>query len=454
MLRLSRASDDLKEGDVGQFFGFNDEEIRFAVDQAERFGYVERVSGRVRLTTAGQNLFSAGTDEPVLFQVVTRTDKVSFDLISFAPVEPWRPLTDFEMFALPELEIASALDVGNASEQVRQSFARYFHLLRPRRNPGPVANSLYTVDGVEADKRFSAVIPLKVSVRPDNPTTPEADLLSWKTGGDLDERSAILQACGNLVRGVVARSGERNEAAARELLRCAPQVVGRFERDGAFAWGSYFRHAIQRAGRLQVDRQTVPVVGRAWVDANRERIARAADYSLRREGKRPPMIIWIKPSGRYWGMSTKFVEIVEGLRRAFGDPPGPDGGLRALLAGEQIPDVFKHVCDGRVHVPGRALAPDLEVLLVPGRLCVVLAQSPIEAAEGFPIPLGIISFEASVVARVHGLVTQLLTLPGVSPQDGWANREDMFRDIDLALDCLPTEDANADNPTGDAGETR
>ena len=253
ILRLLRASDELKEDWVAQFFGFNDEETRFAIDQAGRFGYVERVNGRVRLTAAGHNLFSAGGHEPTLFQVVRRTDKVHFDLISFAPVEPRRILTNFEL-AFPELEIASPAEVGKASERVRVSFARYFQLLRPKRTETCAADSLYTVDSVNAETRFPTLVPVKVSVRADNPTTPEVDLLSWKTGVDLDARAAVVQACGNLVRSVIARSDSKSEAAAKELIACAPDATARFMRSSGFGWSAYFRIAIQRAGRSP-DRQ-------------------------------------------------------------------------------------------------------------------------------------------------------------------------------------------------------
>ena len=63
MLRLLRAADDLREDGVAKFFGFDAEEARFAIDQAERFGYAERASRRVRLTSVGHNLFAAGGPE-------------------------------------------------------------------------------------------------------------------------------------------------------------------------------------------------------------------------------------------------------------------------------------------------------------------------------------------------------------------------------------------------------
>ena len=443
MLRLLRAADELREDGVAKFFGFNDEETEFAIDQAERFGYLARVNGRVHLTSAGHNLFAAGSEEPVLFQVVSKTDKVSFDLISFAPVEPWRPLTKFE-FALPELPIASLAEVGQASDRVKQSFQRNFRLIRPKRSSDSQVNSLYTIDSIDAERRFETVLPVKVSVRPENPTTPEADLLSWKTGGDLDEREAVLNACGNFVRGIATQTDSKCEAAAKELVACAPDAAGRFMRADGFNWSAYFRIAIQRAGRLQIDRQTVAVVGRVWVDANRKRLVRAAEYSLRREGPYPRMMIWLKPAVVRWGFTMKFVEILDGLRHAFRDVPGGDEKLKVLLAGETIPDTFDQACDVTVRVPSRALAPNLEVLLVPGRLCVVLAHSPVETTRGFPIPMGIVSFEPAVVRRAHELATSLLSGSAVVIQQCRGSKEDAFADIDRALNCMPVDAPRSD----------
>lgn len=155
------------------------------------------------------------------------------------------------------------------------------------------------------------------------------------------------------------------------------------------------------------------------------------------------MIVWIKPRVPYWGCPTKFVEVLDGLRHAFRDLPG-DGKLKVLVAGETVPEAFEQACEVTVRVPSGALAPDLEVLLVPGRLCVVLAHSPVEAARGFPIPMGISSFEPAVVRRAHELATTLLSGHGVSIQHCSGGVEDAFADIDRALSCMPIEASRAD----------
>lgn len=151
------------------------------------------------------------------------------------------------------------------------------------------------------------------------------------------------------------------------------------------------------------------------------------------------MIIWIKSAVANWGFTTKFVGILDGLRHAFRDVPEGDGKLKVLLAGETVSDAFKQACDVIVPVPSRALAPDLEVLLVPGRLCVVLAHSPVETTRGFPIPMGIVSFEPAVVRRAHELATSLLSAPGVAIQHCSGSREEAFADIDRALNCMPVD---------------
>lgn len=447
MLRLLRAVDDLREDSVAKFFGFNDEEARFAVDQAERFGYVERINGRVHLTSAGHNLFAAGTDEPSLFQVVRKTDKISFDLISFTPSEPRRMLTTFE-FDLPELQIPSLADVGQASDRVKQSFTRNFRLLRPQRKGDDKATSLYTVDSIDAEKRFETILPVKVSVRPENPTTPEADLFSWKTGGDLDERGAVLNACGNFIRGIEGHTNTKIDAAARELVTCAPEIAGRFMRASGFNWSAYFRVAIQRAGRLRSNKQTVPVVGRVWVEANQQRLASAAKYSVGREGPPPPMIIWIKPTVPFWGRTTKFAEILDGLRHAFRDMPKVEATLKVVLAGENVPEALGQLCDHTVQVPSQALSPDLEILLVPGRLCVVLAHSPIEASRGYPIPMGIVSFEPAVVRRAQELCTSLLSGAQLPTENRGSTNDDVLEQLDRALSCMPVDAPSHDTPDG------
>lgn len=435
LLRLLRAADGLTEEAIGEFFAFTDDETRFAIDHAYTFGYVERVNGRVYLTDGGHNLFSVGSDEPALFEVQNRRDRFDFDLIAFAPADPWKQLSSFE-FGLPELGIASAEAVGTASARIVQAFTRHFHEFRPRRAGGRTERqSLYTVDSVEVEKRFATLVPVKVSVRPENPASPEADLLSWKTGFELDDRSAVLQSCANLVRNVRVTEESVGREAASRLLRCAPEQVSRFMRDGELDWGSFFRSTIRQAGKLQSDRATVRVVGRVWVDANSARLKVAAEYAAKRVGKRPSMILWLKPSVPLWGMTTRLPDLIAALRASFpvADESEPER-IQAVIVGDDLPKCFQNIFSAAVKVPRRSLPPGLEVLLVPGRLAFVLAHSPIGVSDGYPVPMGIATFDPVVVERVHQLLTEALSVLGVAPEYCEGDTKNLLEEIDAALD--------------------
>lgn len=52
----------------------------------------------------------------------------------------------------------------------------------------------------------------------------------------------------------------------------------------------------------------------------------------------------------------------------------------------------------------------LEVLLVPRRMVAVTVHTPIGPERGFPVPLGVLSFEPDVVRRAHRYLEAQLPL--------------------------------------------
>jgi hypothetical protein len=435
VLRLLHAADGLMEDAVGEFFGFSGEESLFAINQTVAYGFVDRRGGRVYLTDAGRSLFSAGSDEPALFEVRSRQDRVDVDLIAFAPAEARRHLDAFE-FKLPDLPVASAEAVGKASQHARHSFTKHFHEFRRRYAGAGELTTLYTIDDVRAERRYAAVIPVKVSVRPDNPAVPEADLLSWKTGFELEDRAAILQACANYIRNLTT-SETAGEPIAAFLEACAPAQVGRFIRNGQANWPSFFRTTVRQAGKLQADRPTVRVVGRIWVKANKARLAAAAQRAADAGGRRPQMMLWLRPNTSHWGMTTEVGEILNAVRRAFSDleaDPGPVQDMPAVLIGTAVQDQFTHLFDGVVRVPQRHLPVGAEILLVPGRFAFVLAETSMGTAEGFPVPLGIVTVDPEAIRKVHGFLTDVISSGGVTVTHCAWQTDDALVDIDRALE--------------------
>jgi hypothetical protein len=436
LLRLLRFADGLKEEAVAEFFGFVEDEARFVIDHAERFGYVARLGGRICLTEAGNNLFNVGDGEPALFEVQTKRDRFDFDLIAFAPAERQQFVSPFE-FELPELPLQSVQEAANASGRVSSSLKRYFREFQFKQSRSRSENQLlYTVDDVQPEKRFSMIVPMTIGVRSDSPSLPEVNLHSWKTGVELEDRSAVVQSCASIVRDIRVSGGGLTHKAAQCLANCAPEQVSRFIREQGFDPEAYFRATVRQIGELRSDRPTVRVIGNIWTEANRIRLASALRSAGDRGLKPPTMVLWLRPSLPFWGMTARLPETLEAVVKHFAPADGEQRlPLRsALISDEDWPRLFTKAFNAIVDVPAHRLPQGLEVFLVPGRLAFVLVHTPIGIDEGFPIALGVASFDLKVVERVHAVVTDILSGAfSESLHCDWAT-DHLLDELDAALD--------------------
>lgn len=408
LLRLLRLTDGIAEDEVGEFFGFSGDEIRFVVDHAESRGYVARRAGRIYLTSAGHALFVG--DEPRLFEVRGKQDRFNFDLISLSPADPRRSLSNFE-YGFPEVRPLNDLP-GHASRAILRSFTRHFETFRLKSGGSRLEKqTLYTVDQIQPENRYSALVPISVAVRRDDPGAVEASLLDWKSGPELDEREAVVQSCATFVRGIRARSSILSKRAAELFVASAPEQLEHFFKGGILDVEGLYRSVLKQAGELRVDRATVRTVGSLWTKANKLRFAAAIKYAVAREAKMPPLQVWMRPNTAYWGSTTRLEDLLAALsRQSTGEDPDADGGnVRAVTVGEESTSApFKLVFNGVINVPAAGVPSGLEAFVVPGVLCFVAVHTPVGCEEGYPIPLGILSFDDSVVARGQRLLLQVL----------------------------------------------
>jgi hypothetical protein len=435
LLRLLRSTDGLREDAIAEFFGFSEDETRFVVDHIDSLGYVIRANGRVHLTEAGHSLFNAGSDEPALFEVQSKQERFDFDLIAFAPVENTKPLTNFE-YRLPELPLADATSAANASKYISSSFKRHFQEFRFKRGGSRLEKqALYTVDDVQAEQRYSTTLPVTVSIRSDNPGFPEANLLSWKTGFELEDRAAIVQSCATFLRSIRIAGDQSHRQAGEILIRCAPDQVSRFRRDDGLDFDAFFRSTAKQAGELRVDRPTVRVLGHVWTDANRSRFASALEYAFARSGKACTMQIWLRPTLPTWGMTTRLQDTLAAVARHSIRPDAEIRDVRAIMIGdEKPPRAFSHMFNAIVRVPARHLPPGLEIFLIPGRLAFIVLHTPVGTREGYPVPMGVMSFDPKVVERAHGIISDILAGAHPTPTHCDWQSTSILGEIDAALD--------------------
>lgn len=438
LLRLLFSVETLSERDAQQFFGFSEHEMTFVLKEAEAKAYIERHGAQLRLSEYGRMLF-ADSDKPQIYEVEKGNERAAFDLFALAPAER-EYLSDFE-FALPELELKDGEVVANASKLVPDAFRKHFvELVARREREGGVRKSLYSVDGVTPDERFFAVVPVVATAPAKRPSEASAMLDGWKAGHELDDRAAVVHAVAALLdRQQQSVSGEA--ASAYDLLvEVAPDYLKEFITRAGLSVGRYCAETAARAGEFRVDRPTIGLVGPLYGSSNAAHLAEAMDHAARRGPPASPAI-WVAPQSPLWGASRRLPTILEQLRgrlhRAGTDQPSDR--VMGLVAGKP-PTHLRRAFATLVELPSRSELPScLEVLLIPGSVAAVLVHAPIGLQRGFPVPLGILSFDTGVVERVASMMTRLLPNHLRSPADG----ELWTRDV---LFPAPPIDPDSDPP--------
>jgi len=446
LLRLLYAVEDgMDDERIAQFFGFNQRELAFVVNEVLNWDYAIREEGRLRLTKVGRGLFSTGSGTPHILTVEKRTNGFGFDSISLCGQEV-RRLDPF-MLSLPALEEKKQSVVANPSEHIRQeAFRRSFAGFDSARRTGvSVAQQhLYSVDSVTAEKRFLAAVPVRVIAQGGDSANIQVDLSDWHTGHELEDREAVVNTITALVDGIVVQKTAHDEWAYRQLLAMAPTFLQRYKRRDGLALDRYHRHALQVAAEPRADRPTVPLLGTIFTPANMERLAAALKYGTRVLGKAisqheamvsalaqaqsgelnqdymqgvpaapqwPRQVFWLTPS-KHWGQTRALPIALDLIRQAL-----EQADVDSLEDWETIavrpqgdratsrpPMWVRNAFSKTMNLPLQEMpSSSLEILYVPNLVAAALVHAPISpstgALRGFPVPLGFLSFDPEVVAQ-------------------------------------------------------
>jgi hypothetical protein len=434
LLRLLRLVDGLPETSVSEFFGFTNDETSFVIDFVESQGFARRMNGKVNLTEAGHRLFIAG-EEPALFEVNAKQERFEFDLVSFAPADSFRVLDDFE-FQLPELSLPDTASGNHMAPRVFDAFKKYFQEIRMKRGGTRLEKqSLYTVDEVQAEQRFSSVVPVTLSVRVDEPEYPEASLVHWRSGTELEDRGAVVLSCANFAKEIKFGPHQLSRDAVEVLSNVAPIQLMGLHKSGILNAAGFFKAAVKQAGELRIDRPTVRVVGHLWTDANRLRFASAMRYAMTKSGGAPAMQFWLRPSVPHWGITKRVAEILAAVTRQFNEASEPTAiSVRSVMAGDDRRHVpFKHVFNSVINMPPREFPSGLEMFLVPGHIAYVAVHTPIRSPEGYPVPLGVLSFDPEVVARAQASLAKIFATSFAVPYHCDWSAKDVVASVRAAL---------------------
>lgn len=410
LLRLVHAAERISEQDAAAFFGFDPREMRFALDGVEAEGYVSRSNGQISLTTSGRSLFQHDQSTPQIYALQSRQSVFGFDLLSLAPQDNPQ-LTDFER-GFRELPIHDMGRVSRASDQIRDSFRRWFYELMRRsgERDGIKNASLYSIDEVSATKRFSACVKVLLRSTTNRPSSPEVDLTQWRSAQEVEDRGEIVEAVSSYVENLKVPTRKDDRDAYSILRDIASEFLSDFTRkDGTFSIERYLNETTKRAGELRVDRPTVPIVGTLFTPANAGRLRDALSYASKKTpAPTPPQrLTWLVPVV-HWGQTRALPMMLSELTKTSmeGDAQSEDSTTlaQAMLSGkapEHVAKAFDRIIPIRDE---SGIPPSLEILFVPGTLVAVLVHCPVQTPRGVPVPLGLVSFDELIIQRTHAFL--------------------------------------------------
>jgi hypothetical protein len=424
-LRLVHSASGIERHDAASFFGYNEREIEFVVKEAEIFGYVSEVDGRLSLTLAGSELFGANGNEPRLFSVTNRTSKVCVDSLSLAPARRNRLLVR----SLPELQITKeTLSLGAAKRIQTEKLKLHFaELGLAKDKEGGEKTSLYSVDNVVADARFQEAIPVSLTVKFNAPSIVSFDLSEWRPDHEIADRMEVERQVSKLVdtMKVLSRNNDSDEA-YDTLLQFFPEYLDRFTTRKGLNVERFWRDVSRRDPVPQANRKTIPIVGPLFTARNSKKLNSALDTCFRLKDASngaPDSYIWIAPQLENWGASSVASKTNDLIKKKLKDesqkdPVPIDEVENVCFCHGERPPHLRDVFDSVINVKHAILPREFELLLVPDVVVFASVHAPVSMNLGFPTPLGVLSFEKDVVSRVQELLYE--RLDGVSSE--WAEK--------------------------------
>ncbi|MBO1326382.1 hypothetical protein K2X14_16345 [Acetobacter sp. TBRC 12305] len=408
LLRLVKAVPGITEETAAAFFGFEQAEISYVLNEATGPGFVEWREGRLWLTSAGEMLFREGTDDPVIYTVEERCRDLGFDLLAIAPQAP-RAIDSVEL-TLPELPITDPAGTGRVGNRIFERFNRFFYELVDRRDREQIQQrDLYSVDRVVPKERFQVPVRVQVFAQASAPSLPEIDLSAWRAEHEISDRPQIESAAAMLVDDLKVNGNQISASQAYEVLvELAPNFLKEFVTKAGLNVNRYWRDAVGRAGEPRADRKTVPIIGPLYTEANARRFLEVVDYGLRGDAERPEFVFSVAPQTPLWGASTQQRDTLSYLRRRIAAAaPASTNELRTVcLFPGKAAWFIDRTFDEVLGADYSDLPPALEIMIVPHIAVAALVHAPIGAASGYAVPLGWASFDESVVARTQAFVTE------------------------------------------------
>lgn len=409
LLRLVKAAPGIEEEEAAAFFGFSRSEMAYVMEEARQPGFVNRDQNRLWLTSAGERLFSANGDEPLIYSVESRRRSHGFDLLSTAPQAPRR--LDAVEWNLPELPIRNTDKLGALSGKIEDRFRYFFQELSDRADKEQMKRrDLYSIEAIAPKDRFQIPVRVRAYALASNPHVIEKiDLGSWRPEPELIDRREIEDAAFLLAENTTASANQLQAKAAYDILGdLAPDFLKEFITREGLNVRRYWKEAISRVGDPRSDRKTITMVGSLTIEGNIERLSSVLEYGLK-NGGRPTCALSVAPQVLHWGATTRLQDLLALIRRKTNTETSDNSAFRTIWLGAGKPEKYLKSTYDVCRSSDRPEFPRaLEMLLVPRTMVAVLVHSPVGSPNGHAVPLGFASFDPGTIERASSMVLERL----------------------------------------------
>ena len=401
--------------ELAGFFDFDEPETRVLLQELLSSGFVEDLSGHLRLSQRGQSALSPLDDTLNIFDLDETTAIVSLDLISFAPIAD-AELTDRDRRLVEELPIADRSKAANSEAVARNAFDLHFQEWRAGQSPrmGLDEDSrVHTVGDAHVVRNFAAPIEVPVRYRIDDVLGATPDFAELSAKGRAGSRDPLIDALSKRVQRI---TGAADHQAAYDLVSDCDGGI--FRRDGvrsALAQGNWAELASDPARREFVGWMApgLRLVGSTSTSSIRATLLEWTKGVADASKIRAP-VFWLPPELPHWGRSVAFASLATALSEANSSDDGTvllprvDGSdvmntnLRRYYGPtERIEALFDRCLPlVRPSVPGA-----LEVIVKPQSWALVLIHAP-DLQTSLPFPLGYMTGVPGVVARYTRMLAE------------------------------------------------
>lgn len=413
LLRLIHAIDGMYETDVAQFFGFSAPEMTYLLNEAVSLGYINRESGRLWLTRAGNELFVQDNDYPQIFNVEENTLDCGFDLISFA----YQDKNHYEIFDPDVYELAIDQKIASkGTKQVLNSFKNNFREITSQyRLNSELNKSLYSIDNVSPGNRFTTVIPITVKAEKVSPSRGEPDLSKWRSEDELESRQKIMPAIAKFMEELHISLPRDAKEQYLFLYTLAPELMRDYLSNDCISVERFFSKTVDLKKRgFSNNRNTIPIAGSLFNMNNVDRLLEGVSQKITHASEEsiPNTLYWLAPYNRHWGRTCVLPKLLGKisvlLSSKFDDENQKVSTTLLRHCKFRAPD---KVFDKVEQFERNELPKNLEILLIPGICVAVLIHLPIHSTYGHAVPLGFISIAPKIISNAEEKLKIIKSVP-------------------------------------------